>query len=216
MYETLGLEDQVIVALRRISRAIDLHSRVLLQKHGLTAPQLAALKAVGRLQPVTVGKVARAIHLSFATVTGIFNRLEARRLVRRSRDGRDRRSVVVELTGAGDQLLQSAPSLLQERFRQQLVKLQQWEQTQLLASLQRIAAMMDAETIEAAPVLSAGVVTASPEDISLYLEKAVKPSEESLPVEPPPPVPKGESVAQDAFERGQPTGEGTTGASTQS
>jgi len=179
MCETLSIENQVIVALRRISRAIDLHSRALVQQHGLTAPQLAALRAVGELQPVSVTGVAKAIHLSLATVTGIFNRLEGRALVRRSRNGEDRRSVLVELTEAGAELLESAPSLLQDRFRSELTRLQQWEQTQLLASLQRIAAMMDAEGIQAAPVLGSGVVTALPEEVSLYLEKAVKPAEET-------------------------------------
>ena len=176
--EILSTENRVIVALRRISRAIDLHSRALVQQHGLTAPQLAALQAVGALQPVSVSGVARNIHLSLATVTGIFNRLESRELVTRSRNGQDRRTVIIELTDSGVELLKSAPSLLQDRFRRELAKLEQWEQTQLLASLQRIAAMMDAEEIEAAPVLSAGIVTAMPEDVSRYLEEAVKPAEE--------------------------------------
>ncbi len=177
--ENLSIENQVIVALRRISRAIDLHSRALVQQHGLTAPQLAALQAVGDLQPVPVSGVARSIHLSLATVTGIFNRLETRQLVKRSRDGRDRRTVMVELTDGGAELLKSAPSLLHDRFRRELGKLQEWEQTQLLASLQRIAAMMDAGGIEAAPILGSGIVTALPEDVSRYLEEAVKPAEEA-------------------------------------
>jgi len=85
---------------------------------------------------------------------------------------------MIELTDAGAALLQAAPSLLQDSFRRELAKLKQWEQTQLLAALQRIAAMMDAEGIEAAPVLSSGVVSALPEDVSRYLEEAVKPDEE--------------------------------------
>jgi DNA-binding MarR family transcriptional regulator len=150
-----------------------------MQGFGLTAPQLAALQAVGELQPVPVSGVARSIHLSLATVTGIFNRLETRELVTRSRNGRDRRTVMVELTDGGAELLKAAPSLLQDRFRRELAKLEQWEQTQLLASLQRIASMMDAEEIEAAPVLTPGIVTALPEDVSRYLEEAVKPAEET-------------------------------------
>lgn len=177
--ENLSIENQVIVALRRISRAIDLHSRALMQEYGLTAPQLAALQAVGELQPVSVSGIARSIHLSLATVTGIFNRLESRELVKRSRNGPDRRTVMLELTGGGGELLKAAPSLLQDRFRRELAKLEQWEQRQLLASLQRIASMMDAEEIEAAPVLTSGIVTALPEDVSRYLEEAVKPAEET-------------------------------------
>jgi DNA-binding MarR family transcriptional regulator len=173
MWNALPLEEQVIAALRRITRAIDLHSRLLLQKNGLTIPQLAALQAIQRLQPITVGAVARDIHLGPATVTGILGRLEKRGLVSRTRGDLDRRSVVVELTDDGAQLVAEAPSLLQDRFHRELAKLQEWEQTMILATLQRIASMMDAEDIEAAPVLVPGVVSAVPEDVSRYLEKAV-------------------------------------------
>lgn len=173
MAAELSLEDQVIVALRRITRAIDLHSRGLLQEFGLTAPQLAALQAIGRLQPVSVGTLAKSIHLSQATLTGILSRLESRSLVIRSRSGSDRRSVVVELTDEGGQLLASAPSLLHDRFRQELLKLKEWEQTQMLSTLQRIAAMMDAEHIEAAPVLSPVVSVDTAEDVSLFLKQVV-------------------------------------------
>ena len=86
----LSLEDQVIVALRRITRAIDLHSRGLMQEFGLTAPQLAALQAVQRLQPITAGALARSIHLSQATITGILSRLERRDLISRARSDADR------------------------------------------------------------------------------------------------------------------------------
>jgi len=179
MSNALTLEDQVIAALRRITRAIDLHSRLLLQKHGLTTPQLAALQATHRLQPINVGALARDIHLSQATVTGILGRLEKRGLVSRTRGDRDRRSVVVQLTDDGAELVKEAPSLLQDRFHRELTKLQEWEQTTILATLQRIASMMDAEEIEAAPVLVPGVVSAVEEDVSRYLKKAVVPTDES-------------------------------------
>lgn len=179
MPDALTLEDQVIAALRRIMRAIDLHSRLLLQQHGLTAPQLVALKAARRLQPVTVGALAREIHLGQATVTGILGRLEKRGLVTRIRGDQDRRSVVVQLTEAGARLVEQAPSVLQERFHRELATLRQWEQTMILATLQRIASMMDAEQIEAAPVLVSGLPSAPEEDVSRYLEKAVVPAEQT-------------------------------------
>jgi len=147
--DPLSLEDQVIAALRRITRAIDLHSRLLLQEHGLTSPQLAALRAIQRLQPLPVGVLAREVHLSQATVTGILSRLENRGLVTRTRGNHDRRSVAVELTDSGGQLADEAPSPLHDRFHRELARLQQWEQNMILATLQRIASMMDAEQIEA-------------------------------------------------------------------
>ncbi len=47
----------------------------------------------------------------------------------------------------------------------------------MLATLQRIASMMDAEEIDAAPVLAAGAATATPEDVSQFLDKAITPAD---------------------------------------
>jgi diaminobutyrate acetyltransferase len=53
-------------------------------------------------------------------------------------------------------VLRSAPSLLHDRFREGLSRLETWEQTMTLATLQRIASMMDAEDLDAAPLLAPG------------------------------------------------------------
>ena len=198
MGNSLSLEDQVIAALRRITRAIDLHSRLLLKRCGLTAPQLAALQAIQRLQPVTVGALARDIHLGHATVTGILTRMEDRGFVVRTRGSHDRRSVLVELTAEGNRIVAEAPSPLQERFHQELSRLHEWERTMILATLQRIASMMDAEEIEAAPVLVSGVAGAPEEDVSRYLEKAVVPAEETPFAEESPRPIQGESSLEEA------------------
>jgi len=144
----LLIEDQILVALRRVTRAIDLRSRMLLQDHGLTTPQLLTLLAVARLQPVTATAVAREVHLGQPTVTGILSRLERRGWIQRARAERDRRSVSISLTESGRRALEKAPSLLAPRFREMFRQLQDWEQTQLLASLQRLAQMMDAGLAE--------------------------------------------------------------------
>lgn len=172
--EPLSAEEQVIVALRRITRAIDLHSRLLLKRYGLTSPQLAALRVVARSQPVSVGGIARRIHLGQATLTGILGRLEKRGLVVRARADRDRRSVLVELTDAGRELVETAPPLLQERFHRGLSELPDWQRTMILATLQQVAAMMDAEQLDAAPLLASGDPAATEEDMSQYLEQAAE------------------------------------------
>jgi DNA-binding MarR family transcriptional regulator len=161
--DSLSLEDQILIALRRITRAIDLRSRMLLQDYGLTAPQLITLHAVARLQPVTAGVLARQVLLGQPTVTGILDRLEHRGLVQRTRGERDRRSVTIRLTAEGQRVLHDAPSPLQDQFQRRLGQLEQWERTQILATLQRIADMMDAAGIEAAPVLSSEFADATVE-----------------------------------------------------
>ena len=137
-----NLEDEILAALRKIGRAIDLRSRMLLHSYGLTAPQLSVLKTIARLQPVIASEIAKRVHLGQPTVTGILNRLEQRGLIERTRGARDRRSVLVSLTAAGEAILTGAPSLLQDKFRQRLAELKDWERTQILATLQRVGDMM--------------------------------------------------------------------------
>lgn len=146
-------QEQVLLALRRIIRAIDLRSRALMQESGLTVPQLIALKTLERPEPAAVGEVATAINLSQGTVTTILNRLETRGLVRRMRSTRDRRRVLVSLTETGRATLRAAPPLLQDHFISAFQELEDWEQTQILSAFQRVAHMMDAANLDVVPVL---------------------------------------------------------------
>ena len=152
---TLDLEDRIVAAIRRLMRAVDLHSRRLVDEFGLTGPQLATLQEAARLGPVSATALARAVHLSGATMTGILTRLEKRGYVERTRGATDRRTVLVSVTDVGRDALSRAPSLLQDRFRAALSGLATWEQLMMLANLQRIASMMDAEGLDAAPHLVA-------------------------------------------------------------
>jgi len=147
-------ERTIVAALRRIMRAVDLHSRRLVEEHGLTGPQLATLAEL-QPGPLSPAEIAARVHLSRATVTGILERLRKRGLVTRTPSDVDRRRVSIALTELGDRVLARAPSLLQERFRHALARLQDWEQHQILATLERIASMMDATGLDAAPHLVA-------------------------------------------------------------
>ncbi len=171
------MSDKVIVALRRVIRAVDLHSRALVESHGLTGPQALILKALQN-GSLSAGELAARVNLSQGTVTDILNRLEQRKLIKRIRDTKDRRRVLVQVTDDGHVLLNQSPPLLQERFAERFNNLQDWEQTLLLASLQRIAAMMDAEEIDAAPVLSSGSVRATAKAIEEVLGSETSPMDQ--------------------------------------
>jgi len=151
----------LLVALRRITRAIDLHSKQLARETGLTAPQLLVLQSVARTGRAKPSDVAREIHLSGATVTSIVDRLVSRGLARRERSAADRRSVEIVLTEAGQQSISDAPELLQAGFLATFDNLRDWEQSLLVSSVQRIAGMMDAERIDAAPILEVGDIDPS-------------------------------------------------------
>jgi DNA-binding MarR family transcriptional regulator len=160
------IEENIVVALRRIVRAIDIQSRRMVETCGLTGPQVVVLRRAARLRATSVSALARSVSLSQPTVSGIVERLEKRGLVRRERSDQDRRSVVVTLTDEGHRMLEGVPPLLQDRFRRELDRLEEWERTQILATLQRLAAMMDADAIDAAPMLETGAIGSDPEPAS--------------------------------------------------
>ncbi|MDF1583606.1 MAG: MarR family transcriptional regulator [Methyloprofundus sp.] len=150
--------EEVLIALRRVIRATDLHSKYLEKTTGLTAPQILLLQAISSMGQATIGELANKISLSQATVTKILDRLEKRQLITRQRSEQDKRKVHAYLTEEAEKLLINAPLPLQEQFAQQFTDLQEWEKTMIISSLQRIAQMMDAQDIDAAPVLDIGTL----------------------------------------------------------
>ncbi len=150
--------EEVLVALRRVIRATDLHSKHLAKTTGLTAPQILLLQTIRDKGEVTIGEIATEMSLSQATVTTILDRLEKRELVYRERSKEDKRKVHAYLTDDGYSMLSGAPIPLQDHFARQFGDLQEWEQTMIISSLQRVAQMMDAQHIDASPVLDIGLL----------------------------------------------------------
>ena len=111
-----------------------------------------------QLEAPLAKKIAQEINLSAATVTTIIDRLENRGMVIRTRSETDKRKVHLSLSDAGKTLLNSAPKPLQEHFIMRYQNLEEWEQSQLLSAVERIATMMDANDIDAAPVLYVGQI----------------------------------------------------------
>ncbi len=68
------------------------------ERSGLTGPQVSVMTHLVLGGPATVTEVANQLHLSHSTTSGIIDRLEARELVRRVRDERDRRRTRISVT----------------------------------------------------------------------------------------------------------------------
>ncbi|MBN2326695.1 MAG: MarR family transcriptional regulator [Candidatus Omnitrophica bacterium] len=135
--------EEIFIALRRIIRIIDVNSRRLVLRYGLTSPQLHILQELLRLEEVSVGGLAKSVNLSNGTVTDILDRLEKRNFVQRTRSTADKRRVLVKITPLGLAILKETPSLLQEHFKSQFSQLKDWEKLMLVSSIQRIAEMME-------------------------------------------------------------------------
>ena len=138
---------EVLVGLRRIIRAIDIHSRYLAKTFGLTGPQLVLLREIADHDGITIGHLADKVSLSQATVTSIIDRLESKKLAVRQRSENDRRKVTLTITDNGRAVLNTNPTFFQEAFVREFERLEQWEQTQILSSVQRLSRMMTSNSI---------------------------------------------------------------------
>ena len=150
--------EPALIALRQILRATEISSRALAKVCDLTPSQLILLQITSDTENPTPGFLAKEVSLSQATVTALIDKLEARNLVRRRRDDEDKRKVCIELTNKGAKTLREAPDSLQARFERGFAGLESWEQSFLVAALERTACLLDAKGIDAAPVLDVGAI----------------------------------------------------------
>jgi DNA-binding MarR family transcriptional regulator len=109
---------------------------------------------------MTATLLAQRVHLSTSTMVGILDRLEAKDLVNRVRGDNDRRTVHVSATAKGRRVARYAPSPLQDNLVNALAKLPEREQRDIALSLQRLAELMRADELDAAPVLGTGELDA--------------------------------------------------------
>ena len=148
--------DESLIALRRILRATELYSRDLALAVGLSPAQLRVLQIVAEKSSAMPKLLANQMGVSQATVTALVDKLVTRGMVQRVPSELDRRQINVLATPQGLSRLVDAPDALQQRFVSAFVELADWEQAQLVSSLERVADMLGAQDIDASPVLTTG------------------------------------------------------------
>lgn len=144
---------ELLILLRKISHSVDLHSKYLNKRFGLTGPQLILLKELADGE-MTVSELATRISLSQGTVTEIIHRLEIKELVIKRRSVRDKRRVLITLSEKCKDLLALAPPPLQEKFTNTFSQIDEWEQLMILSAMNRIVDMMSADSADAPDVSS--------------------------------------------------------------
>jgi DNA-binding MarR family transcriptional regulator len=84
-------------AIRKTGSLMQLMSQAAADRIGINATDLNCLNILSFSGQMTAGELARATGLSTASITGVVDRLEEAGYVRRERDPRDRRRVVIRL-----------------------------------------------------------------------------------------------------------------------
>lgn len=130
-------------ALRRIARALDVHSRKLYREYSLTSPQMLCLHTLRREGKHSLSVLSGRLHLGVSTTNGIIGRLEAKGLVRRSRSLQDQRKVLITITPEGEELLDRVPELMRDIYAQAFTRLEPEKQSAFSRMLDRLADWLD-------------------------------------------------------------------------
>jgi len=154
--EPMDRTDESLIALRRILRKTEQFGRALAQASGLTAAQFRVLQLVAETGETTAKQIAVRMGITQATVTSLVDKLVSHDLVTREKSEHDRRMIDIRITEAGRDVLDRAPDALQQRYVRRFEAMKDWEQAQIVASLERVAAMLDADDMDASPVLDIG------------------------------------------------------------
>lgn len=85
-------------------QAFGAYSATHVRQLGLTPPQFDVLATLGNTEGMSCRELGERTLITKGTLTGVLDRLEARRLLRRTPSAQDRRSVFVQLTPAGEAL----------------------------------------------------------------------------------------------------------------
>lgn len=122
----------------------------------MTASQVVVLRIIAAEEEISPSAIAQKARITQATVTALLDRLQKRGLVKRTQGATDRRRVFVTLTNEGRKLLEDTPDALQTRFASRFNELKDWQQASINAALEQVAELLDAEKIDAAPILEYG------------------------------------------------------------
>ncbi len=147
-----------LTALRRILRVTELHGKDVARSVGLTSVQLRLLKLAHETKDATAKSLAVKLGVSQATVTALLDKLAARCMIERHISCVDRRQKIICLTDFGIAALNDAPDPMQRNFAHRFGALEEWEQSMLLAAVERIASLLDAESLRVAPFLTVGEI----------------------------------------------------------
>ncbi len=103
--------------LPRIIQGVQLEFLV---KQPITQTQFLVLVAIYSSKRPAMSALAKSMHVSMPTISGLVDRLVKAGYIRRLEDQNDRRQVIVELTRKGELMIQGFQSVISQRWEEVL------------------------------------------------------------------------------------------------
>ncbi|MBD3636243.1 MAG: MarR family transcriptional regulator [Crocinitomicaceae bacterium] len=119
----------ILIAIRKIARAINLDSKRIQKVSGLSIPQLLSLTFISNCDDYQCSQLElrKFLQLNSSTVTGIVSRLISKGYIAKIPSKGDKRSTWLGLTALGLKQVENAPELFQEKLNAKLSQLPKQE-----------------------------------------------------------------------------------------
>lgn len=102
MMESITAEDREIVRLiRKLISRVYIQSKAMSKRFGVTGPQVLVLRTLLSHGPLPSATLAGLMYVTASNLTGIIDRLEAKKLLHRLPHAQDRRVTLIGLTDEG-------------------------------------------------------------------------------------------------------------------
>ncbi|MDW6060551.1 MarR family transcriptional regulator [Streptomyces sp. FXJ1.4098] len=131
----------VLGRVQRMQRIIDKSLKVFWAEHGLEPGEFDVLTTLRRSGPpyaLTAGAFLKAAMVTSGAITNRIDRMEAKGLVERVREGGDRRTVLIRLTEHGRELIEGAMAAHLRNYAEILGSLDRDECEQIAAGLRKV------------------------------------------------------------------------------
>ncbi|HEY5692566.1 MAG TPA: MarR family transcriptional regulator [Cyclobacteriaceae bacterium] len=147
---------EILIDIRKIVRSINLESKRVQKDFGISIPQLLCLGHINRTQNkvATHKELMDLLSLNSSTVTGIINRLEKNKLVKRLPKSGDKRVTSIGITPEGGEVVLKSPDILHDQLVNKIRGLPQSTQIKIKEALTIIVEAMEIEEMEAAPLIT--------------------------------------------------------------
>ena len=137
--DSVAIANRLRPALLRIAR----HLRREVHSLGVTGGQVTLLVAIQKRPGVTAAELAEQERISAPAMSTHLGRLEAARLIRREREGADRRRVGLYLTPEGDRVLRSVKKKRTAWLAARLRRLSEEDQAAVEAALPALERLLE-------------------------------------------------------------------------
>lgn len=139
---------RVWLILWKASRALEQNAIESVAGLGLGLSDFAVLEMLVHKGPQPVNVIGKKVLLTSGSITAAIDRLESRKLVRRTADSHDRRSRIVQLTDSGKRLIEDAFERHEIDMEQAMTVLKCNERIELIRLLKKVGIWAEARLTE--------------------------------------------------------------------